>query len=153
MKKVLWLLFLLGLGLGLGLGEARAKMVSSASGLRYEDTVVGSGLEAVNGAQVSVHYTCWMDNDGKPGMKFDSSEKRGEPFDFKLGKGQVIPGWDEGLLGMKPGGKRFLYIPANLGYGSRGFGMIPPSAALIFEVELLKVNGYGPGEEVPWQKF
>ena len=101
---------------------------------------------------MTVHYTGWLDKQGKPGKKFDSSKDHGAPFSFKLGAGQVIKGWDEGVAGMKCGGKRTLYIPANLGYGNDGAGAaIPPRAALIFEVELLEVNG--TGVEKPWKQF
>jgi FKBP-type peptidyl-prolyl cis-trans isomerase FkpA len=115
-------------------------MQTTASGLQYEDTTVGSGAEAVAGKRVSVHYTGWLYNDGVKGAKFDSSKDRGDPFDFPLGGGRVIKGWDEGVQGMKVGGTRVLVIPAELGYGSRGAGgVIPPNATLMFEVELLNV--------------
>ena len=115
-------------------------MQTTASGLQYEDTTVGSGAEAVAGKRVSVHYTGWLYNDGVKGAKFDSSKDRGDPFDFPLGGGRVIKGWDEGVQGMKVGGTRVLVIPADLGYGSRGAGgVIPPNATLLFEVELLAV--------------
>jgi len=107
-------------------------------GLIIEDLNVGEGAEAVAGKQVTVHYTGWLTN----GTKFDSSLDRGEPFDFSLGRGQVIRGWDEGVAGMKVGGKRKLTIPPEMGYGARGAGgVIPPNATLVFEVELLAVNG------------
>ncbi len=106
--------------------------------LIIEDLSVGEGAEAVAGKQVTVHYTGWLTN----GSKFDSSLDRGEPFDFSLGRGQVIRGWDEGVAGMKVGGKRKLTIPPEMGYGARGAGgVIPPNATLVFEVELLAVNG------------
>lgn len=107
-------------------------------GLKVEDMVVGTGAEAVTGATVSVHYTGWL-TDGK---KFDSSFDRGEPFSFPLGAGYVIKGWDEGVVGMKVGGKRKLTIPPELGYGSAdvGGGLIPPNSTLMFEVELLTVS-------------
>lgn len=115
-------------------------MQTTASGLQYEDTTVGSGAEAVAGKRVRVHYTGWLYNDGVKGAKFDSSKDRGDPFDFPLGGGRVIKGWDEGVQGMKVGGTRVLVIPADLGYGSRGAGgVIPPNATLMFEVELLGV--------------
>ena len=105
--------------------------------LQIEDQVVGSGAEAVRGKQVTVHYTGWL-TDGK---KFDSSKDRGAPFSFGLGRGQVIDGWDQGLTGMKVGGKRKLTIPPELGYGKAGAGgVIPPDATLVFEVELLGVK-------------
>ena len=114
---------------------------TTASGLQYEDTVVGEGAEAKAGAHVTVHYTGWLRNDdGTPGAKFDSSKDRNDPFQFALGAGHVIRGWDEGVQGMKVGGQRRLTIPANLGYGARGAGgAIPPNATLIFDVELLAV--------------
>jgi FKBP-type peptidyl-prolyl cis-trans isomerase FkpA len=108
--------------------------IKTASGLLIEELIVGSGEEATAGRKVSVHYTGWL-TDGK---KFDSSKDRGEAFDFPLGRGQVIRGWDEGVAGMKVGGKRKLTIPPNLAYGTRGAGgVIPPNATLVFEVELL----------------
>ena len=111
--------------------------VTTSSGLKYEDLKIGTGAEAKAGQTVSVHYTGWL-TDGK---KFDSSKDRGQPFQFSLGAGQVIKGWDEGVQGMKIGGKRKLTIPAGLGYGARGAGnAIPPNATLIVEVELLGVK-------------
>ncbi|MBH0185766.1 MAG: FKBP-type peptidyl-prolyl cis-trans isomerase [Nitrospira sp.] len=109
----------------------------TASGLKYVDQVVGAGDVAVAGKTVSVHYTGWLEN----GKKFDSSVDRGQPFSFPLGAGRVIKGWDEGVQGMKIGGKRKLTIPSDLGYGSRGAGgVIPANATLIFDVELLAVR-------------
>ena len=111
--------------------------VKTASGLKYVDQVVGTGDVAVAGQTASVHYTGWLEN----GTKFDSSVDRGQPFSFPLGAGRVIKGWDEGVQGMKVGGKRKLTIPSDLGYGSRGAGgVIPPNATLIFDVELLGVR-------------
>ena len=102
-----------------------------------EDLVVGTGAAAASGQKVTVHYTGWLTN----GTKFDSSKDRGDPFVFLLGKGQVIKGWDQGVQGMKVGGKRKLTIPPEMGYGSRGAGgVIPPNATLVFEVELLGVG-------------
>jgi FKBP-type peptidyl-prolyl cis-trans isomerase len=113
----------------------------TASGLVIEDLVVGSGDAAGAGQRVSVHYTGWLSENGKAGNKFDSSKDRGQPFMFSLGRGEVIRGWDEGVNGMKVGGKRMLTIPPNLGYGARGAGgVIPPNATLLFEVELLAVR-------------
>ena len=111
--------------------------ITTASGLVYEDTVVGEGAEAKAGQQVSVHYTGWLTN----GSKFDSSKDRNDPFEFSLGMRQVIGGWDEGVQGMKIGGTRKLTIPPQLGYGARGAGgVIPPNATLVFEVELLGIR-------------
>jgi FKBP-type peptidyl-prolyl cis-trans isomerase FkpA len=118
----------------------KAMTVTTASGLIYDDVVVGTGAEAKAGP-VKVHYTGWLFNDGKRGQKFDSSKDRGEPFGFPLGGGRVIKGWDEGVAGMKVGGTRILTIPPALGYGARGAGgAIPPNATLQFEVELLGVG-------------
>ena len=112
----------------------------TASGLQFEDVVVGSGAEATAGQRVSVHYTGWLYENDQAGKKFDSSKDRGEPFDFPLGAGHVIRGWDEGVAGMRVGGTRRLVIPAALGYGARGAGgVIPPNATLLFEVELLGI--------------
>lgn len=113
-----------------------ADAVKTKSGLLYVDTKAGTGDEAKSGQNVTVHYTGVLQKTGK---KFDSSVDRNEPFTFKLGAGEVIKGWDEGVAGMKMGGKRTLYIPAELGYGQRGAGggVIPPNAMLVFEVELL----------------
>lgn len=111
--------------------------VKTASGLRYINQTVGMGETAVAGKTVTVHYTGWLES----GKKFDSSVDRGQPFSFPLGAGRVIKGWDEGVEGMKVGGKRKLTIPSNLGYGARGAGgVIPPNATLIFDVELLGVR-------------
>jgi FKBP-type peptidyl-prolyl cis-trans isomerase FkpA len=111
---------------------------TTPSGLQIEDVTVGSGETAGAGATVSVHYTGWLYDAGQTGRKFDSSKDRGEPFEFPLGAGHVIRGWDEGVAGMRVGGTRRLLIPAELGYGSRGAGgVIPPGATLLFEVELL----------------
>jgi FKBP-type peptidyl-prolyl cis-trans isomerase FkpA len=113
-------------------------MNKTPSGLQYEDTVTGAGAEAKSGQYVQVHYTGWLYNDGQQGAKFDSSLDRNDPFEFSLGAGMVIRGWDEGVAGMKVGGKRTLIIPPELGYGARGAGgVIPPNATLKFDVELL----------------
>ncbi len=110
---------------------------TTPSGLQYEDLQAGTGDEAVKGKTVEVHYTGWLTD----GHKFDSSHDRRSPFSFTLGAGRVIKGWDEGVAGMKVGGKRKLTIPPDLGYGARGAGGdIPPNATLVFEVELLKVR-------------
>jgi FKBP-type peptidyl-prolyl cis-trans isomerase FkpA len=117
-------------------------MITTPSGLQYEDTVTGEGEEARKGQNVKVHYTGWLYNNGTQGGKFDSSRDRNDPFVFSLGAGMVIRGWDEGVAGMKVGGQRTLIIPADLGYGARGAGgVIPPNATLKFDVELLGVSG------------
>ncbi len=117
--------------------KVTGKPVTTASGLKYWDIKVGTGATATSGHTVRVHYTGWLTT----GKKFDSSVDRGEPFSFKLGAGEVIKGWDEGVAGMKVGGKRQLQIPPELGYGQRGAaGVIPPNATLIFDVELLGVQ-------------
>jgi len=111
-----------------------AKIVTTPSGLQYQDVMAGTGPSPKTGQQVTVHYTGWL----KDGTKFDSSVDRNEPFTFQIGVGQVIRGWDEGVSTMKVGGKRKLIIPPQLGYGARGAGgVIPPNATLYFEVELL----------------
>ena len=116
-------------------------MQTTPSGLQYQDTIIGSGAAASAGQEVRVHYTGWLYNDGEAGKKFDSSKDRGDPFEFSLGAGMVIRGWDEGVAGMLVGGTRRLVIPAVLGYGARGAGgVIPPNATLLFEVELLAVT-------------
>jgi len=115
-------------------------MIKTPSGLQYEDTVNGAGATAKAGLRVKVHYTGWLYADDKAGAKFDSSKDRGQPFEFALGGGQVIKGWDEGVAGMQVGGTRRLVIPPHLGYGARGAGgVIPANATLLFEVELLGV--------------
>ena len=115
-------------------------MLTTPSGLQYEDTVTGDGAQAGAGQQVRVHYTGWLYENGIKGAKFDSSKDRNDPFVFGLGEGMVIKGWDEGVQGMKVGGTRVLVIPPQLGYGARGAGgVIPPNATLMFEVELLGV--------------
>lgn len=137
MNKVVFFL----LGMFLFMTTVNAEVITTTSGLRYEDVKAGTGTEAVGGKTVDVHYTGWLDEQGKQGKKFDSSVDRGVPFSFPLGAGRVIKGWDEGVAGMKVGGKRTLMIPAKLGYGARGAGgAIPPNADLIFEVELLEVK-------------
>jgi peptidylprolyl isomerase len=117
--------------------KAKEKIVKTTSGLEYVDLEVGKGDSPKKGQRVSVHYTGWL----KDGTKFDSSKDRGMPFNFPIGQGLVIKGWDEGVATMKVGGKRKLIIPPQLGYGERGAGgVIPPNATLIFEVELLKIE-------------
>lgn len=122
-------------------GTLKMARMKNASGLEYEIVKEGSGETPQIGKKVTVHYTGWLDENGVPGRKFDSSVDRGQPFSFIIGVGQVIKGWDEGVLGMKIGEKRRLTIPANLGYGARGAGgVIPPNATLIFDVELIDVK-------------
>lgn len=119
------------------LGVDTAALTTTSSGLRFQDLKVGQGEEATPGRVAVVHYTGWLTN----GQKFDSSRDRGEPFSFPLGGGQVIPGWDEGVAGMKVGGSRKLVIPADLGYGAQGAPpVIPPGATLVFDVELLDLR-------------
>ncbi len=128
-------------GLMMGSASTEAALVTTPDGLKYNDVKVGTGAVAMAGKAVSVHYTGWLDDHGKKGKKFDSSVDRGQHFQFSLGMGQVIRGWDVGVAGMKIGGKRTLYIPAALGYGARGAGAaIPPNANLIFDVELFEVQ-------------
>ena len=116
-------------------------MTTTASGLQIIDGTVGSGVSPKTGQKCSMHYTGWLYQNGVKGAKFDSSVDRGQPFEFTIGVGQVIKGWDEGLASMKVGGKRTLIIPADLGYGARGAGgVIPPNATLMFDVELLGVK-------------
>jgi len=116
-------------------------MITTDSGLQYLDVVEGSGDTAAAGSYVQVHYTGWLYENGEQGAKFDSSRDRNDPFEFPLGGGMVIRGWDEGVQGMKVGGQRTLIIPADLGYGARGAGgVIPPHATLKFDVELLGIE-------------
>ncbi|HXV26576.1 MAG TPA: FKBP-type peptidyl-prolyl cis-trans isomerase [Candidatus Paceibacterota bacterium] len=118
--------------------EPAGEVMTTQEGLQYQDIVVGAGAEAKAGDVVAVHYTGWLTD----GTKFDSSLDRGEPFVFQVGAGQVIQGWDLGVAGIKIGGKRKLTIPPQLGYGERGAGgVIPPNATLVFEVELLGIQG------------
>ena len=122
--------------------KGESKMTKTASGLQYEDVVVGTGAQPKTGQTCVMHYTGWLWENGAKGKKFDSSVDRGTPFKFPLGQGRVIKGWDEGVASMKVGGKRNLLIPPQLGYGMRGAGggLIPPNATLLFEVELLGVE-------------
>jgi FKBP-type peptidyl-prolyl cis-trans isomerase len=129
-------------GTPLGRADAAAnQVIEMPNGLKYTDTKTGDGATATPGDKVSVHYTGWLYNNGTKGAKFDSSVDRGQPFQFTLGAHQVIAGWDEGVAGMKVGGKRTLIIPPELGYGARGAGgVIPANATLMFDVELLGVQ-------------
>ncbi|MBO0735531.1 MAG: FKBP-type peptidyl-prolyl cis-trans isomerase [Alphaproteobacteria bacterium] len=142
---------LAGAAVGLAIIAACASVVRSnaadnqvtemTDGLKYTDTKIGDGATAKAGNKVSVNYTGWLYDNGAKGKKFDSSLDRGQPFQFTLGAQQVIAGWDEGVAGMKVGGKRTLIIPPELGYGARGAGgVIPPNATLIFDVDLLQVH-------------
>ena len=118
-----------------------ANAVTLPSGVQYTDEVVGTGPQPTAGQMVDVHYTGWLYENGQKGAKFDSSRDRGKPFSFKLGAGQVISGWDQGVATMHIGGKRTLIIPPDSGYGARGAGgVIPPNATLTFDVELLGVH-------------
>ena len=124
------------------MAQGAAKPVTTPSGLQIIDTKVGTGASPKAGQTCVMHYTGWLYENGAKGKKFDSSVDRGEPFEFPIGRGQVIAGWDEGVASMKVGGKRTLIIPPALGYGARGAGgVIPPNATLIFDVELLGVKG------------
>ena len=138
MKRLIAIMTLALLTVAFAIGQA--KEVTTASGLKYTDKVVGTGDEAKKGDSVSVHYTGWFYNDGKRGAKFDSSVG-GNPFPVTIGVTSVIKGWTEGLQGMKVGGKRQLIIPPALGYGERGMpGAIPPNSTLEFEIEMLKIT-------------
>jgi FKBP-type peptidyl-prolyl cis-trans isomerase len=126
-----------GEGFAAELGVDTTKMTKTPSGLRYQDVAVGQGTEATAGHAVTVHYTGWLPN----GKKFDSSRDHGEPFTFSLGAGQVIAGWDQGVEGMRVGGRRKLVLPPDLGYGAGGAPPdIPPGATLVFDVEVLDVK-------------
>jgi peptidylprolyl isomerase len=120
---------------------ATGQVIEMPDGLKYTDDKIGDGATAQFGAEVTVHYTGWLDDSGAKGKKFDSSVDRGAPFTFTLGAQQVIAGWDEGVKGMKVGGRRTLIIPPGLAYGDSGAGgVIPPNATLIFDVELLRAQ-------------
>jgi len=122
--------------------QEAGKTVTTQSGLQIIDTQIGTGASPQPGQTCVMHYTGWLYEGGAKGKKFDSSVDRRQPFEFPIGRGRVIAGWDEGVASMKVGGKRTLIIPPNLGYGARGAGgVIPPNATLIFEVELLGVKG------------
>lgn len=121
--------------------NAQENTVTTPSGLKIEDTKVGEGESPATGQTCVMHYTGWLYENGQKGRKFDSSVDRGEPFEFPIGTGRVIKGWDEGVASMKVGGKRTLIIPPELGYGARGAGgVIPPNATLVFDVELLGIR-------------
>ena len=121
--------------------QSTGKPVTTPSGLQIIDTKAGSGASPKPGQICVMHYTGWLYENGQKGKKFDSSVDRGQPFEFPIGQGRVIAGWDEGVATMKVGGKRTLIIPPNLGYGARGAGgVIPPNATLMFDVELLAVK-------------
>jgi peptidylprolyl isomerase len=122
--------------------QSAEKTATTISGLKFTDLKVGTGAMPSPGRICVVHYTGWLSENGAKGKKFDSSLDRGQPFEFRLGAHQVIPGWDEGVSTMKVGGKRRLIVPPDLGYGARGAGgAIPPNATLIFDVELIDVQG------------
>jgi peptidylprolyl isomerase len=124
-----------------GTAVAQETSVTTPSGLKIEDSKVGDGAAPETGQICVMHYTGWLYENGQKGRKFDSSVDRGEPFEFPIGTGRVIKGWDEGVASMKVGGKRTLIIPPELGYGARGAGgVIPPNATLIFDVELLDLR-------------
>ncbi len=135
MRLSIWFITLIALTASV---QAKGRMIKS-DGLEYEIIKEGKGQAVISGQRVQVHYTGWLNaGGGKKGKVFDSSRKKNRPFVFALGEGHVIRGWDEGVAGMKRGEKRMLYVPATLGYGSRGAGeAIPPDSNLIFEVELL----------------
>ncbi|QPF90186.1 FKBP-type peptidyl-prolyl cis-trans isomerase [Bradyrhizobium commune] len=121
--------------------QTAGKTMTTATGLQVIDSVVGTGASPKAGQICVMHYTGWLYENGQKGKKFDSSVDRNEPFEFPIGKGRVIAGWDEGVASMKVGGKRTLIIPPQLGYGARGAGgVIPPNATLMFDVELLAVK-------------
>jgi peptidylprolyl isomerase len=122
-------------------GKMEYKWQMTPTGLKYQDLKEGDGASPKNGQTCVVHYTGWLWEEGAKGKKFDSSVDRGQPFEFALGMGRVIKGWDQGVATMKIGGKRLLLVPPQLGYGARGAGgLIPPNATLLFEVELLGVK-------------
>lgn len=142
------LILSLSLGLGLSLSACNrpsevADPAKSIAAMQSTDLIVGTGVAAESGKQVTVHYTGWLYDakaPGQRGQQFDSSVTRGTPFSFQLGDGQVIKGWDQGVLGMKVGGHRNLIIPSDLAYGRRGRGPIPPAATLVFDIQLIAVN-------------
>jgi peptidylprolyl isomerase len=128
-------------GAGLAHAQTAGKKMTTASGLQITDTTVGTGASPQTGQICVMHYTGWLYENGQKTKKFDSSVDRGQPFEFPIGTGRVIKGWDEGVASMKVGGKRTLIIPPEMGYGARGAGgVIPPNATLVFDVELLDVK-------------
>jgi len=130
-----------GMALTPAIAQTAGKKMTTASGLQITDTVVGTGVSPKTGQTCVMHYTGWLYTNGIKGKKFDSSVDRGEPFEFPIGVGRVIKGWDEGVASMNVGGKRTLIIPPALGYGASGAGgVIPPNAVLMFDVELLGVK-------------
>lgn len=139
---MLAILFSLATGVAtLSMAQAASEVTLTASGLKIIDNKIGSGASPKIGQTCVMHYTGWLYVNGAKGKKFDSSRDRGEPFEFAIGQGKVIPGWDEGIETMKVGGKRTLIIPPQLGYGSAGAGAsIPPNSTLIFDVDLLNVK-------------
>jgi peptidylprolyl isomerase len=131
----------MGGGISLATAQTKGNIVTTPRGLTITDTVVGTGASPKAGQICVMHYTGWLYQNGAKGKKFDSSVDRGQPFEFPIGTGRVIKGWDEGVASMKVGGKRTLVIPPELGYGARGAGgVIPPNATLIFDVELLALR-------------
>jgi peptidylprolyl isomerase len=147
LRKAAMIALALGLGFGVGLSTIdpasaqQGKAMTTSAALQIIDTTVGTGASPTTGQTCVMHYTGWLYENGQKGKKFDSSVDRGQPFEFPIGVGRVIKGWDEGVASMKVGGKRTLIIPADLGYGARGAGgVIPPNATLLFEVELLGVK-------------
>ena len=130
-----------GAGTSAAFAEDAGKTMTTASGLKITDIKTGAGATPQSGQTCVMHYTGWLYENGAKGKKFDSSVDRGQPFEFPIGKGRVIAGWDEGVATMKVGGKRTLIIPPDLGYGARGAGgVIPPNATLLFEVQLLSLG-------------
>jgi FKBP-type peptidyl-prolyl cis-trans isomerase FkpA len=145
-SKVFAVSLILSLGLGLSACNRPTEAVDSANSvaaMQSTDLVVGTGVVAESGKRVTVHYTGWLYDAKAPGQRgeqFDSSVTRGKPFSFELGDGQVIKGWDQGVVGMKIGGYRNLIIPSDLAYGRSGRGPIPPAATLVFDIQLIAVN-------------
>lgn len=144
-RRIFATMALIGLGMVVApfsaFSQTAGKTMTTSSGLQITDTQVGTGAQPQAGQTAVVHYTGWLYVNGAKGKKFDSSVDRNEPFEFPVGRGRVIKGWDEGVATMKVGGKRTLIIPPEMGYGARGAGgVIPPNATLMFDVELLAVK-------------